>query len=285
MGGRAAHAARCSVPLVLRRPGRRQAGRTVALLSLALSSCAPHLVAPPRLEPLDLFERYRARLGAREALARAADAEASAWVKGDSIDLPGVHARLAIGAPDAFRVRVESLFGVALDFAAWGDSVACFVPSRRQGLALDAAVDSLGVRSPGALGARLLAATWDPPATAWGSSGVEDSLVVVAWRERGDSLALGVGSDGTPRWVERRDARGAAARARYRAWETVQGTRWPVHLELVDRAAGVTVTLRLTRVVRNISPAPGRLVVRMPGDTRRLEWAALREALARGRRP
>ena len=253
-----------------------------AISALAIASCAPHRAAPPPLEPHRLAARYRVRLAAREALARAVDAEASAWLKGDSLDLPGVHARVALGAPDAFRVRVESLFGVALDFAAWGDSLACFVPSRRLGLALDAAADSIGVRSPGSLGARLLAAIWDPPPAAWDATAGVDSLVVVGWREGGDSLALGVGSDGTPRWVELLDAFGNGARARYRRWETVHGTPWPVHVEIADRSRRLTLAIRLSHVSRNATP--GRLMVRIPRDAGRLEWISLREAIARGRR-
>jgi len=265
---------------------RRRAARVavVLLAAAALASCAPHLVAPPRLDPQRIADRYRAARSARALLAGAVDAEASAWLRGDSLgDLPGVHARLALGAPGAFRVRVESLFGVALDFAAWGESLACFVPPRRLGVALDATLDTLGLRSPGPLGVRVLAATWEPPDAAWDRAEYEDSLLVVRWEEDGDSLAARVGSDGMPRRVVRRDVRGHTVEVRYRAWEFIQGAAWPVRMEFEDRAVGVTLALKLGHVVRNAEPAPERLVVRIPPDAERLEWPAIRRALARPR--
>jgi len=252
------------------------------LLAAAFVSCAPHLVAPPRLEPAAIADRYRAARDARVALAGAVDAEASAWLRGDSLrDLPGVHARLALGAPDAFRVRIESLFGVALDFAAWGDSLACYLPPRRLGAALDATADTLGVRSPGPLGVRVLAASWDPPRGAWDGARFEDSVLVVRWKEARDSLAMGVGSDGLPDWVELRDARGSAVAARYLGWEFAERTPWPARLELEDRAARIELALKLTHVVKNVGPARDRLVVRIPPGAARLEWPALRQALQR----
>src|SRR5262249_4830109 len=166
------------------RRGAALRAATIALLAAALASCAPHLAAPPRLEPARVADRYRAARGAREALAAALDAEASAWLKGESLgDLPGVHARLALGAPDAFRVRVESLFGVALDFAAWGESLACYLPPHRVGMTMDTAADTLGVGALGPLGVRVLAATWEPPDLAWARAGYQDSVLVVRWEE------------------------------------------------------------------------------------------------------
>jgi hypothetical protein len=266
---------------------RRRAARLAAalLVSAAFVSCAPHVLSPPRLEPASIAGRYRAARGARATLAAAVDAEASAWLRGDSLgDLPGVHARLALGAPDAFRVRIESLFGVALDLAAWGDSLACYLPPRRLGVALDAVGDAPGGRAPGPLGVRVLAATWEPPDAAWARATFEDSILVVRWVEGGDSLALGVGSDGLPDWVWLRDANGAGADARYMQWETVERTPWPAHMEFEDRAQGLRLALKLTRVVRNAAPARDRLVVRIPPDCARLEWTAIRQALMRTRR-
>ena len=254
------------------------------LLGTALASCAPHRVAPPALDAQSVPKRYRAELAARAAIAGRVDADASAWVRGDTLgSLPGVHARLAVGAPHAFRVRVESAFGVALDCAAWGESLACFVPSRRMGVALDATADRLGLSAPGALGARLLAATWDPPDAAWARASFEDSLLVVRWEEGGDSLALAVGAGGQPRRVEFRGSGGASVEARYRAWGFVDRTPWPVQVELEDRAARVALTLKLSRVVRNDRPAPGRLTVRVPPDAARLAWPGIRQALERAR--
>src|SRR6185503_11821484 len=117
---------------------------------------------------------------------------------------------------------------------------------------------------PGPLGVRVLAATWDPPGPAWARAEFEDSLLVVRWEESGDSLALGVGSDGLPDWVALRGTKGAAAGARYDAWEFLERTPWPARMEFEDRAAGLTLALKLTHVARNHGPAPDRLVVRIP---------------------
>ncbi len=254
------------------------------LLAAAMASCAPHRLAPPSLEPLRSADRYRVALAARADLAQAVDAEASAWLRGPSLgNLPGVHARMALGAPDAFRVQVESMFGIALDFSAWGDSLACFIPSRRLGVALDAAADSFGLRSPGSLGVRVLSATWDPPAAAWAGAAYEDSLLVVRWQEAGDSPSLGVGSDGLPHWAALHHATGAALEARYRSWEYVERAPWPSRVEFEDRASGLNLSLRFTRVVRNPGPRSDRLSVRIPAGAARLEWAAIRDALARTR--
>ncbi|HEY2956216.1 MAG TPA: hypothetical protein VGK89_13340 [Candidatus Eisenbacteria bacterium] len=259
-------------------------GAAALLAAAAMTSCAPHVVAPPVLDPLESAARYRAGSGARQALATAADAEASAWVSGEALgDLPGVHARLALGAPDAFRVRVESLFGTAVDLAARGESLSCFVPSRRLGVALDAVADTLGLRSPGSLGCRVLAATWDPPAAAWREARVEGGVLVARWQEEGDSLALGVGPDGLPRWVELHRPRGREVRALYGGWEMVERARWPTRLDVESAGAGLKLTLRLARVQRNLRPGPERLAVRIPPDAKRLEWSALRSALGRAR--
>jgi hypothetical protein len=260
---------------------RWRAAAAALLLSIPVASCAPHRVAPPELSPFLGAERYRAALVARAELARVLDAEASAWLKVRSLrDLPGVHARLALGAPDALRVRVESAFGVGLDAAAWGESLACFLPARKLGVMLDAAADTLDLRAPGALGCRILGAIWDPGAAAWATARFEDSLLVVRWEEEGDSLGLGIGSDGLPRWAQMRSARGAAVIARYRAWEFVERTAWPARIDLADIAGGFSLVLRFTHLARNRSPAPGRLAVRVPASAARLEWEALRNALA-----
>ena len=264
--------------------GRPALAVTTLLVAYAIASCAPHRVTGPRLEPARVADRYRAACRARAALAGGLDAEASAWLKGESLrDLPGVHARLALGAPDAFRVRVESLFGVALDFAAWGDSLACYMPPRRQGVALDAAVDTLGICAPGPLGVHVLAATWEPPDSAWARADFEDTLLVVRWVEARDSLALGVGSDGLPRWAMRVDAKGRVVEARYRAWRFVESASWPERMEFEHRPSGATLTLKLANFARSTGSAPERLVVRIPAGAERLEWSAVRRALGRNR--
>lgn len=265
---------------------RRSACRIAAPLALAFvaSSCAPHRLGTPVFDVPRGIAAYRGALATREALGPVVDSELNLWIRGKELGhLPGVHARLAVRAPDAFRMRIESAFGVALDIAAHGDSLAAYAPGERLGLVLDAAADTLGVRSPGALGYRVMSAAWSPPGEAWSAGRIEDSLLVVRWSEAGDSLVLGVGSNGLPRWILLRGPGGATATASYRAWVLVDRTPWPSRVEFEDGAARIRLTLRLTRVRRNAHPAPRLLSVQIPPGAERLDWTAFRRALERAK--
>lgn len=254
------------------------------LLAMVAASCAAHRVAPPALDTGSAAARYAGALARREAMGGAVDAEVSAWLRGDAVgDIPGMHATLAVSGPDAFRLRVDSMFGVALDCAAHGDSLAAYVPARRVGIRLDAAVDSLGLRSPGALGYRVLSASWRPPAAAWALATTQDSLRVVSWEEAGDSLSIAIGANGLPRIARFHRRPGVSVRATYRGWTFVEGAAWPAMVELQDEAGRFKLILRLTRVWRNQHPAPERFVVRIPDGAERLEWSQVRRAIERAR--
>ncbi len=254
------------------------------LLAAAAASCAPHRLAPPALDMGATAARFAISLARREALGAAVDAEVSAWVKGEAVgDLPGMHATLALSAPDAFRLRVESLFGVALDLGAHGDTLVAYVPAQRLGLTLDAVSDTLGVRAPGALGYRVLSAGFTPPPDAFQAAAMSDSLLAVSWEEGGDSLRLEVGSNGLPRRACIETPGRSRVVANYRAWSAVDGVAWPSLVEVEDGAGKLRLTLRMTRVWRNLRPVPGRLVVRIPDGANRLEWSGVRRALERAK--
>ena len=95
-----------------------RAALPLLVLSAALWGCAPHPTGVPELGERPLRARFEQRLAARTARA-SADADVNAWARGSAMpDLPGVQARLVLAAPDAFRLRVASLFGTALDVSA-----------------------------------------------------------------------------------------------------------------------------------------------------------------------
>ena len=85
-----------------------------ALVSLLLGACAPHLLAPPRLDGVARRAAYRAALATREARG-GVEADLALWIQWVSAgDLPGAQARLVLGAPDAFRLRIESMNGTTM---------------------------------------------------------------------------------------------------------------------------------------------------------------------------
>jgi hypothetical protein len=71
-------------------------------------------------------------------------------------------------------------------------------------VAFRAAGDSLGLGAPAALAARVLGATWAPPAEAWRVASADSAGWRVAWRETADSLVLHVNGEGLPLDARRR---------------------------------------------------------------------------------
>jgi hypothetical protein len=263
-----------------RRFGPRLAAGCALLAGLA-AGCAPHRVAPPRLDTTSVERRHARALEARRDMGRALDAEARVWIGGRAFgDLPAVTALLALGGPDACRVRVRSLFGTALDLAARGDSLEGFVPARRVALRLPGVAESLGVREPGALVVRVWSAGWAPPREAWERAAWRDSLLELRWLEHGDSLSLAVGSSGLPAEARLARPEGPAVRALYRRWEPVEGVAWPARVDFEDEAGTVRVECRVDRARRD-RPDPGRVRPRIPADAEVLGWADLRRAIAR----
>lgn len=250
-------------------------------MSGVLASCAPHLARPPDLDATRRQARFFTLLAAREARGVSVEAELSLWVRSSRArGLPGAQARLLLGAPDAFRIRLESAFGTALDLAAHGDSLTAYVPGRHLGLSLGAAGDSLGLRGPGALGYRLWTAAWRPPVGAWDSVAWRDSALHVSWTEWGDSLELAVGSNGLPLALAFTPAGGSPLTVSYREWSSFEGmVLWPALLRLEEGDGDLTVTCRVhrARFARRVDPA--RLALSLPAEGERLTLARLKRAL------
>ena len=123
---------------------------------------------------------------------------------------PAASGTLALAGPDAARLRIGSMFGTAFDAAARGDSLVALLPARRLGVQADAARDSLGVRLPGSLAYRLMAATWRPPDPAWERAAESESLLVLGWEDGEDSL----GWRSAPRACQSRSGCGARTASR-----------------------------------------------------------------------
>jgi hypothetical protein len=260
---------------------RRLECAAIASLGLALASCAPHLIRPPSLDRDDRRSRYFEREADRIARATAVEAQAVLWVELDRGNLPGAQARLVLASPDAFRVRVQSMFGTFIDLGGRGDSLTAYLPPRRVGMAIDATADSLGVREPGALFFRALSATWRPPAEAWAGATWRDSLLALRWLDQGDTLEIAVGSDGLPAWASLARPDGFIGRVRYRGYDQGSGLAWPNWIELEDSRGGFRVTCKLQNLQFRGHSDPARLLVALPGDAERLTIPELKRAIRR----
>jgi hypothetical protein len=261
---------------------RRVVAATAIAIALLLGGCAPHLVRVAEIEASLSAARYRAALAERETRGVSVDAELLLWGHVPSATrIPGAEARLLLAGPDAFRLRVGSLFGTALDIAARGDSLSAYVPARRTGLRLDAARDSLGLLGPGGLGFRALSGAWRPPPEAWEAASRHDALLRVTWLEDADTLAVAVGSDGLPAWASLTRPGGTGVRIDYRAWDRSAGLAWPARFDFTDLAGGYRLECKVARVRFPSRPDPLRFSVPIPADAERLTLAGLRRALER----
>jgi hypothetical protein len=261
---------------------RRWAERGLWAAVALIASCAPLRPPAAELTAEPRRDRFRAALAEREARGAGVEAELSLWVKSTAAgDLPGAQARLLLASPDAFRLRVASAFGVALDLAAEGDTLMAYVPRDRLGMRVDSAEDSLGVRRAGALGWRIWSAGWRPPASAWERVEWADSLLRLRWAEARDSVALEVGSNGLPVSVTLSHAGTVVARGRYRSWTSWEGVPWPSLLEIEDASAKLRLISRVHRVRFVASPPRERLRVTLPDSAERLSPAGLRRIIER----
>lgn len=267
-----------SRPAPLMRRYRRWTGIALALATSILS-CAPHRIEAPRIG-LDVQRaRFSSALAEREKRSAGVEAELSLWAYfSPADDLPGVQARLLLAGPDAFRLRVASAFGVALDLAGQDDSLTAYAPRERLGVEVGG--ESLGVRRPGSLGFRLWSATWRPPQQAWERAERADSLLRLRWKEGSDSVELEVGSSGLPASVTVGGPSGTVI-ARYRSWTSVEGVRWAslVEVEAEKGRWGLTGRVHRVRFVR--PPERERLRVHIPGTAERLSAGELRQAFER----
>jgi len=262
--------------------GRHALGFALAALAAAtLPSCAPTSRPPATLDVSSVTQRYERLRDARERRLAAVRIEATAWIGGTSLGrLPAVTVDLALAGPDAVRARIGSLFGTALDLVVRGDSMSAYVPPRRVGVEIASLEESLGVRLPGAWACRALGATWRPVEARWARL-EGDSLWRVAWLDGADSLAMSVGSSGLPAAVELHAAGGRRLTVRYAAWSWSSGLPWPSRCELEEGDGAYRAELRLDRVSFPTEPDPRWMALAIPPDAERLDWNALRRALAR----
>ena len=254
----------------------------LAAIGLAvLAGCAPRVAERPDVAVDERARRYREALDQRRDPEAMVEASLVLWTELGERRLPGVEAQLLLAAPDAFRLRVGSVFGTALDLAARGDSLVAYVPPRRTGTRIDAERDSLGLANPGGLGFRALAAAWNPPESAWRAGlAEEDSLWAVTWLEQGDTLRVLVGTAGLPASASFTRAGKPAVRATYKGWNRTHEVAWPDVVEIDEDGGRVQVTWRVSRV-RFPDLDRTRLAVRIPSDAETLTLAELREAIER----
>jgi hypothetical protein len=263
-------------------PPRMRAASAVLALIAFVTGCAPHMVQVPELSSAAREARYRQQFAARESLGAAVDAQVVLWARRPGHEkLPSAEGRLLLAGPDAFRLRIGSVIGTALDLAARGDSLTAYVPSRRQAVSLDAERDELGVTQPGDLGFRTLSGAWRIPGRAWSDATWSDTLLVTRWVEDSDSLAVAVGGAGLPVWTSiTREGRGGV-RVAYRSWDRTGGVAWPALLEISDQAGSITVACRMSLVRFQPAPDPARLRVPIPPSAERLTLAQLKRMLER----
>jgi hypothetical protein len=252
----------------------------VLVCASSLTSCARR----PSVGELDLAsrrQRFEIAL-ARRAEATGCEADLLAWarVRGWR-EMPGLQARVLIGAPDVVRIRVGSWFGTAIDLSARGDSVTAHLPSRRLAFETAHANESLGVARPGDLGYRILSGVWTPPAGGWERSTAQDSLVVLSWEEEGAFLRMAVGTSGLPAWVERRTA-ADTLRVSYAAWRAWSDVRWPSRLDVRDLSGAFDVQCRLEGLRFRSDVRRSSFAIAVPAGTEWFDIEALREAFAEG---
>ena len=267
----------------------RALARVAAAVAVVLvAGCAPR---PTTIAPVTegaRIERYLSQLSRREQSAAMVEGTATIWSRALALcdtcpprRLPALQAGFVLAWPDAFRLRVSSMFGTALDLALAGDSVVAYAPAQRWGVALDAVSDSLGLERPGRLAARLMSAGWRPPQPAWTGGTWEGGLLVLRWSEAADSVALAVNEAGRPVRVRRwRDAQHGVV-IDYERWEVVDGLAWPALLKMRTLGGTLDLTCRLGRVRFPARPDRSRLAVRIPGDAERLGLDRLRGLLER----
>lgn len=250
-------------------------------LTMVLDSCGPKTVTPPELTSGTRIERYRALLAQREARSAAVSASLTLWAEHGSDRLPGAQGDLLVAGPDRMRLRIASMFGIALDLGLSGDSLRAYIPAWKRGLRLDSAAESLGFEAPGDRLVSALCATWRPPDEAWKSAAWRDTLLRIAWVQSGDSVAMTIGASGLPAQVDLFQPQGFSVRALYRGWDRASGTPWPAHIELVDPEHDVVMTCRASQLRFGDEVDLNRLKVHWPRGLTPLSLAELRVALDR----
>ena len=254
-----------------------------ALVLSLVAGCAPAgRPQLPRLESPSIAARFEARLAERRARASVAEGNYSAWVHRPSgQDLPGLTVRTRLVAPDAFRLRVDALFGNAIDVSGHGDTLVIDAPALNITAVTDAAGDRSRRQDIAGWVCRALAATWSPPASAWPQGEPADSAWRVRWTEAEDSLELVVSMTGLPRLVRVHPAGGSAITLGYERWQSWNGVMWPARLVGQDEEARMSVTLQPESMLLKAHDASAVTVLRVPAGALRLSRSRLRAWVSR----
>jgi hypothetical protein len=240
-------------------------------VALALGGCVPRVAPVAVIEPAALEARYRAGLERRTAVLNGVEADVLVWLAVREKRRPGVEASLLLAGDDAFRFRVASLFGTALDLSLEGSRVLAYAPAERAVLSMDASGEPFRLAGAGGLLASAWSGTWRAPGEAWSRPEREDSLLVLEWPVSGERLRLGVGPSGLPRRVRVARGDGSALELDYLAWERRDGVDWPVHMECRDAAETFEARVRVRRF-RFGARDPRSLESIVPEDARAVAW-------------
>ncbi len=253
------------------------------LVLLLVAGCAPAgRPQLPRLGSPSIEARFEARLAERRAHAGFAEGNYSAWVHRPSgQDPPGLTLRTRLVAPDAFRFRVDALFGNAVDLSGHGDTLVIDAPALNLTAVTDAGGDRSRRQDISGWVCRALAATWSPPASAWAQGEAADSAWRVRWTEAEDSLELVVSMAGLPRTVRVHPAGGSPIALGYERWQSWNGVMWPARLVAKDDEGRLSVTLQPESMRLMAHDATAATALRIPDGALRLSRSRLRAWVSR----
>ena len=248
-----------------------------------LAGCAPPSRPQlPRLDSPAVAERFMARLAERRTRAVIAEGDYSVWVRSAAAKRPPaftVRARLV--APTAFRLRVDALFGNAVDIRGHGDTLVIDAPALGITAVTDAAGDRSRRQDVAGWVCRALGATWTPPAAAWGMGAAEDSAWRVRWTDAEDSLQMVVSRTGLPRSVSVHPRGGTPITLTYERWASWNGVMWPARVVGRDADGRLSVTMQSESLLLKSSDALMNSPLRVPQGAVRLSRARLMSWVAR----
>ena len=254
----------------------RRVALILAVVTLGLTSCArtPRLGTPEALRVL-----HQRGVTERASRLRAMRADGRVQVDGRATGrLPALIAQMTLAGDTGFRLRARWLLGAAADVVLQGDSLVVWVPAERIAFSLAGAGETLGVGGAGPWVARVLGATWTPPASAWRSATRDAELLTLRWIEGQDSLSLVIDGAAEPRAARlSRDGRGVSVH--YDDWHMADGVRWPHRVIFSDQDGWLSCALTFESTSFPSRPRPEWMELRLPGDARRIGWHGLREWL------
>ncbi|MBI5169508.1 MAG: hypothetical protein HZA61_08475 [Candidatus Eisenbacteria bacterium] len=263
------------------RSARRGDASVGAIVFASLLALVPGCARAPRGVPsFDAISvRHAEGRARREAVLGAMRADVVLRLDGRATGrLPAFAASVAIAAPDRVRLQAHALLGVVLDAAVREDSVLVRLPGERAAFLLGGAGESLGVTRPAAFVARVLAATWRPPAGAWGAARADSAGCTVAWRDGADSLELSVDASGRPHTL--RFERGVhVVHVHYEEWQSVRGREFPTALSVRDDEGWVRARVRVEDLRFSARADEDWFEWRIPSTTRVLTWSDIRDLI------